>query len=90
MNENIEYLKKLLLEKELQASDLEAKEKVDNLKLILQNDNIFFNIPMDTAFEIFHFLGVPENNMIDLYFKLISPQSYQTLSKEYITISKDK
>ena len=42
MNENIEYLKKLLLEKELQASDLEAKEKVDNLKLILQNDNIFF------------------------------------------------
>lgn len=90
MNKDIEYLRKLLVEKEKTVTTSEDKEKIENLKSILKNDEIFFELSMDIAVGIFDFLGVPQNDMIDLYFKLISPEAYQELPKEYVTVSKEK
>ncbi len=90
MNKEFEYLKKLLLEKEKLVQTSEEKEKVEFLKSIFKNNSIFFEMPMDTAIGIFDFLGVAENSMVSLYYKLISPENYQQLPKSYVTISKEK
>ena len=90
MSKEFEYLKNLLVQKEKLIQTPDEKKKVETLKSIMANDNVFFELPMDTAVGIFEFLGVSRDNMLDLYYKLISPEAYQKLPNDYITISKEK
>ena len=69
----IENARKLLQKKEEQGAD---KEKIDMLKPLFKDDNIFFQINMRTAFGILEFLGVGEDEIEKEYLELISPSQY--------------
>ena len=69
----IENVRKLLQKKEEQGAD---KEKIDMLKPLFKDDNIFFQINMRTAFGILEFLGVGEDEIEKEYLELISPSQY--------------
>ena len=69
----IEDARKLLQKKEEQGAD---KEKIDMLKPLFKDDNIFFQINMRTAFGILEFLGVGEDEIEKEYLELISPSQY--------------
>ena len=88
MKININDIKQLLEKKE--AKNQEEQEKKKILMDLFTDENIFFNIKMETAISILDFLGIPEDKLIDTYFSLISSENYQNLPKPYITISKDK
>lgn len=85
-NQDMNYIRKLLAQKEKGNLTELDKEKVDNLKFILKDDNVFFELSLDVAAGILDFLGVPKDDIMDLYLKLISPENYQKLPKTYTVI----
>ena len=82
MINNIEDVRKLYELKKNKAGENDI-EKIDNLKVLLSDDNLFFMIPMDTAIGILTFLGLEEREAVLSYRKLISPSQ----RNEYVTIS---
>lgn len=89
MNENFEYLKKLLIKKQKEQLTYADKVKVENLKVLFSDTNIFFKLDLETALGILHFLGIPQNNLLDFYSKLIDVKSFQEYNNTY-TILPDK
>ena len=85
---NIEYIRELLLKKEKTVENDLDKEKIDNLKEILKNDDIFFKLDLVTAINILAYLGLPEEKIEDSYYKLISPENYLSVDKPYFNIKK--
>lgn len=81
----MDLLKRITLE---HIEELEAKKEVDKSKLkryylifeLLKNDNCFFEISKEDAFQILSHLGI--ENPVKYYRKLISPESYSRIRKE--------
>lgn len=77
--QELEYLKKLVTIKEKEITSAEEKKKIELIKRILKNKNCFFQIKMESAIGILYFLGVPEEELLDFYTKLISPENYPSI-----------
>ena len=86
MKYDINFIRRLFEEKALAVSSEEDEEKIDNLKTILQNDNVFFMIDAETAVGILAFLGIREERIKEVYLSLISPETFKETDDTYITI----
>ena len=67
----------------------EDEEKIDCLRVLFSDDNIFFRIDMDTALGILDYLGIDEDELLDYYFALISSENYLKMSRNYVSIKDD-
>lgn len=72
---NIEEIRSLY-EKKKENLKPEEKEGINILSVLLKDDNIFFNIPRETAMGILAFLGIEEDKLENTYFELISPKNF--------------
>ena len=85
MTEEIEYLFKKLEEKKNEP--MVDKEKLKYAEGLLEIPDVFFKINLTTAAGLLDFLGIPHDEMKELYYKLISPESYQNVvGKTYLCI----
>lgn len=78
---NIEDLMKLVIQKEETITTSEEQEKINALKELFQNPTCFFSMKMEVAVDILLFLGISEEQVIDIYFALCSPTSFQKIPK---------
>lgn len=76
-------LRKLLLEKEKEATTDEEKNKVEVLKELLEEDDIFFSLDVSAAFGILNFLGIPYDKLESTYYQLISYDNYLNSMPKY-------
>lgn len=83
---NMDYIRKLLVKKEQEVNNDLDNQKVQHLKGLLKQDDIFFNIDLATAVGILSFLGIPEDKIRETYMNLISPENYINTTKPYFTI----
>lgn len=81
MDNKIDELKKLLELKEQKIQTDLDKEKVDNLKFLLSQDDIFFKLEPETAVGILDYLGIEEDKIYDYYCSLISPENFREINK---------
>lgn len=72
MKSKIEELKELLKIKETEVKTDLDKEKINNIKFLLEQEDIFFKLETPTALGILEFLGIKESEMRDYYLSLIS------------------
>ncbi len=79
----MDYLRKLLTQKELEAKTSDDLEKIDTIKDLFTDDGIFFKMNIDTAYGILYFLGIPKDKIEETYMSLISPETYMKESKPY-------
>lgn len=66
-----------LLEEKKKSTDLSDIEKVAVLEPLLSDEACFFKIDSNTAVGIFKYLGIPDDQIRQKYFELISPTSYK-------------
>lgn len=81
MQNKIEELKKLLEVKEQQIETELDRTKVDNLKFLLNQEDIFFKLEPVTAVGILDYLGIPKNEIYEYYLSLISAKEFQNINK---------
>ena len=79
----MDELRKLLLEKEKEATTDEEKNKVEVLKELLEEDDIFFSLDVSAAFGILNFLGIPYDKLESTYYQLISYDNYLNSTPKY-------
>ncbi len=79
----MDELRKLLLEKEKEATTDEEKNKVEVLKELLEEDDIFFSLDVSAAFGILNFLGIPDDKLESTYYQLISYDNYLNSMPKY-------
>ena len=79
----MDELRKLLLEKEKEATTDEEKNKVEVLKELLEEDDIFFSLDVIAAFGILNFLGIPYDKLESTYYQLISYDNYLNSMPKY-------
>lgn len=84
---NLNDLKQMLALKKVTTQ--EEQEKKELINDLFTNDLIFFELKMETAISILKFIGIADDKLVDVYFSLISPENYQKLPKDYVTISKN-
>ncbi len=82
----IDYIRKLLEEKEKTITTDLDKEKIENLKFILKEDDAFFKLDLETSLGILSYLGIKEDKLKELYFELVSPNEFMN-NKQYVTLS---
>ncbi len=70
-------LEELLVKKMENARTEEEQKGCRLISELLKNKEIFFQTPPSTVFGIFEFLGVKEEESIDMYTSLISPDSFK-------------
>lgn len=78
---------RLLLNKKGKNISEEDKTIFDRISFILSDDAAFFNMDMETAIYILAYLGIPEEEIKDTYFRLISPDNFMKTEKPYVSIS---
>ncbi|HIS90081.1 MAG TPA: hypothetical protein IAC20_00275 [Candidatus Faecisoma merdavium] len=86
INENFEYVKQLLIKKQKEQLKDEDKMKIENLKILFSDADIFFKLDLETALSILYFLGIPQNNLFAFYSKLIDVKSFQEYNNKYIIL----
>ena len=86
INENFEYVKQLLIKKQKEQLKDEDKMKIENLKILFSDADIFFKLDLETALSILYFLGIPQNNLFAFYSKLIDVKSFQEFYNKYIIL----
>ena len=79
----MDELRRLLLEKEKEATTDEEKNKVEVLKELLEEDDIFFSLDVSAAFGILNFLGIPYDKLESTYYQLISYDNYLNSMPKY-------
>lgn len=89
MTNELQYLYDLLQKKSENYLSDEDKEKLQLAKDILQVPNCFFELEFEAAIGLLAFIGVPEDQIEELYTKLISPAAF-IRKNEKVTISNEK
>lgn len=79
----MDKLRKLLLEKEKSVVSEEEKNKVNLLKKLFLDDNIFFKLDISTAYGILRFLGISDEEIDAIYYNLISYENYEKIMPKY-------
>lgn len=64
--------------------NIEHSEKLTIIYEILKDDDCFFNMKIETALSILHDLGYSTFEAKDLYYELVSLDSYEELNPKYI------
>lgn len=75
----IEEVRELVIQKEKTISTELDREKINNLKILLSDDMIFFKLDLKTIVGILDFLGINEELIADYALSLISPDEYTNL-----------
>lgn len=86
MKYDINYIRALLKKKVQGELGEEDKEKVENLRAILENNNVFFMLDVDTTIGILYYLGVPEESIKDAYMDLTAPEAFKETNDVYVTM----
>ncbi|MDD6223577.1 MAG: hypothetical protein PUB18_01070 [bacterium] len=88
---SIEKIEFLLKNKIASITDDSDYEKCEVIKGLLSDPNCFFKISFETAIGIMNFLGVEENEILNLYSDLTSPDNYvKSFPKGRILIDSQK
>lgn len=74
---SFERLLILLENKKKEELNDEDQKKVDFLEKMLKNKAYFFRIQADTAYNILSFLGIPKEELKEVYLDLTSPEMFQ-------------
>lgn len=69
-------LQKLLTIKKENLKTEEDIKKYQMINELLSDKSLFFQIPIETAVGILDFLDVPEDNILDFYFDIVSVKNY--------------
>ena len=72
-----ERLKELMEQKKNNLVTPLDQKKYQVVDELFKNDDCFFKMKIETAFGILDFLGVKEDETLDLYQELISPEEYK-------------
>lgn len=79
-NYKIDTLKQILQDKKqllnVKDNQMEMK-KVLELEKLFNNDRCFFNISIEAAINILHFLGIPDESILETYKQLTDPKLIQ-------------
>ena len=81
MENKIQELKELLKIKESQNTTELDKEKITNIKFLLEQEKIFFKLEPQTAIGILDYLGIKKENIKEYYLSLISMENFTTKSR---------
>lgn len=71
-----EKINELLKKKKKLAKSKEEKEKVKLIEHLLEYDDCFFRIDMETTVGILEYLGVKNSEISKVYKELTSPEEY--------------
>lgn len=74
MKKNINDVRELLNKKN-PRNEIE-KEKKEYLKELFENDDLFFQLKIETAISILHFLEIPDEDILNFYYELVSPENF--------------
>lgn len=86
----MDKVQELILKKEMNIKTREELEKLDLIKEITKNEDCFFNLDLETSIGILEFLGISENEMLNFYMELTSPQEFEKrVPKERVFIDED-
>lgn len=84
MEREFNYLKSLIEEKKKANLTQLDSDKLKQAESLLSIEGIFFKVDINTAFGLLNFIGVPKNQIKELYSKLTSIEAYKTtMPKEY-------
>lgn len=84
MKYNIEYIRMKFIEKDNMINKTEDDiEKLENLRILLNSDDIFFSLDSDTALGILSYLGIEDENLKKAYFDLISLEEFKKNNSNY-------
>lgn len=89
MTKEIEYLMNLIKRKKETELSNEDQEKLTEAESLLQIDGIFFKIDISTALGLLHFIGVPKENLKEMYTKLTSIDEFKKSNKTYDLIQEE-
>lgn len=70
-------VEELLKKKTQNIHTEEDREKCDIIRTVLSNQDSFFNLEAPTVIGMLEYLGVEKDNIMDIYFALISPENYK-------------
>lgn len=76
MEKEFAYLNALVAQKKQQELTDDDKNKLAQAESLLRIQGLFFKIDANTAIGLLDFLGVPKENMKELYSKLTSPEAF--------------
>lgn len=90
MEKDLDYLKKLLKQKKNTFLSEEESKKLVEAESLLQIKGIFFKLDIDTAFGLLYFIGIPKENLKEMYLKLTSIEAFQeSRNQEYTLIPEE-
>ena len=75
------YLNNLISQKQNSSNDEELNKKLQMLKIKI-NNGILFKIDFNTAMKLLKVIGVPDDELIDVYKNLMSSQNYKFFDQE--------
>jgi hypothetical protein len=83
----MDRVRELLQKKICEANSQEDLQKIEIIRQLVQKDDCFLNLDLETAIGILEFLGVGESEIVSFYQELISPKNYSNqVSKERILV----
>ena len=79
MNEKIDAYDKVkrLFELKKQNYDIKDENKIKIIERLLKNKFGFFEISSDNALKILSYLGIPNEELMNVYLELTSPENYK-------------
>lgn len=91
MEKEFENLTKLIEEKKKENLTPEERSKLNQAESLLKIQGVFFKIDISTALGLLHFIGVPKDQLKDIYGRLTSLEAYKAASpKEYTLATEDE
>ena len=73
----LQIISDLIEKKRTNITTDEDKKKLELIEKICKNEKCFFEMKAATSIAILKFLGIPENEVLDYYFKLISIEEFK-------------
>lgn len=91
MEKNINYLLNLVNLKKQEELSAEDQIKLKEAESLLKIEGLFFKIDIDTAIGLLDFIGVPRNDIKDIYRNMTSIEAYtSTKNKQYTLVSEEE
>lgn len=88
----IEELKKMAKEKKekiIASGNLDEIHRIELAERFLSDPQCFFKVRIDVSIPILVYIGIPENQVKDVYFKLISPENNLMDDQNYVYVNID-
>lgn len=79
MKNDINYLLSLVKEKKQKELSAEEQTKIKEAESLLNIEGLFFKIDINKAIGLMDFIGVPRENIKNLYAKMTSIEAYNSI-----------